>query len=126
MSRALRFVPAVAWAGVIFFLSAQPRLPEAPFAWPGLDKLAHAAAYALLCLLLLAADRPRTARRVWGFVALAIVYGATDELHQSVVPARSADGWDLLADAGGAALCGAIWLRGVVRPAVARATGGER
>ena len=37
-------------------------------------------------------------------VLSAVLFGLTDEIHQSYVPSRTADGWDLLADALGAAM----------------------
>ena len=42
-------------------------------------------------------------------IALAIFYGFTDELHQALVPEREADGWDFLADAGGATIGTVAW-----------------
>ena len=44
----------------------------------------------------------------------ALVFGLSDEWHQSFVPGRMADGWDLLADAAGALLgaAGYCWRYG--------------
>jgi VanZ family protein len=48
--------------------------------------------------------------------AITIVYGVTDEFHQSFVPGRSADAYDLAADAAGAlAGTGACWAWGIIR-----------
>lgn len=94
-----RWVPAVAVMAAIFALSSMrgPDLPAAPII--GTDKLIHAAVYAFLAALLYrATGRPLLA------VALAIGYGVTDELHQSMVPGRLADPFDALADAIGAVL----------------------
>jgi VanZ family protein len=123
----LRALPALAWAGLIFFLSALSKLPEQLFVFDGVDKVFHAGAYGVLALLLLLAlpaggSRDRAALIA---VALASVYGASDEFHQYFVPGRSCDVFDWLADSGGAALAvGAFrswreWL-------VARARGGSR
>ncbi len=67
------------------------------------DKLEHFVAYAGLGFLLVwsmlavwSRLRPR-----WAF-AIAVVYGAVDELLQGLVPTRVPDVWDLLADAMGA------------------------
>lgn len=96
MSRRLgAWLPAVAWAALIFFLSSRSRLPV-PLGG-GLDKLAHLAAYAVLGLLL-----ARAARVPWA-VTLGWLYGASDEVHQSFVRGRTADPVDWLADAVGVA-----------------------
>jgi len=86
---------ALAWAALIFAASSQPGSSVGlPPPW---DKLAHLIAYAVLAGLLHAAG---LARR-WAF-ALAVLYGASDEWHQSFVPGRDASLGDLLADAVGA------------------------
>jgi VanZ family protein len=108
MSKRLRFVPALLWAAVIFALSSQSDLPGPSLPVVGTDKLAHAGEYAVLTLLLLAADR---GRRPWLWVAVAILYAMSDELHQLLVPQRQADLLDLLADSAGAVLAAALWLR---------------
>lgn len=94
----------VAWAALLFWQSASTgdgglleRLP------PGSDKLAHALAYLVLGALgsLATGSRPAGA-------LLAVLYGISDEIHQSFVPGRFPDLWDLVADSVGA-LVGA-WL----------------
>ena len=44
-------------------------------------------------------------------VVFCLVYGMTDEFHQSFIPQRSVSGLDLLADLVGAMLVCGIWLR---------------
>jgi len=47
-------------------------------------------------------------------VGFCVIYGLADELHQLLVPARVFDGWDLAADALGAAFGAvgrALWAR---------------
>lgn len=90
------WLPPIALMGLIFFLSAQPKadMPD----WGTMDtflkKMAHVAVYGLLYLLLLRAFRgewpARTAggRGVYLPVFIAILYGASDEWHQSFVPGR--------------------------------------
>ena len=100
MKRLLAWLPAVAWAGVIFALSSRPRLPGPEL--PGFDKVAHFGAYALLgWLLAFAAERSRLPLAV--AVALGLLYGASDEIHQMFVPGRSPDVLDWFADAAGVA-----------------------
>ena len=113
----MRFVPALLYAGLIFWMSSQPRLPQAPFLFDGIDKLFHAGEYAILGLLLLFGDRWPVGRRAWGWVAVSLVYAASDEMHQLFVPNRSADVADWVADTSGALIATAIWLklRGTLR-----------
>lgn len=66
------------------------------------DKIAHAGAFALLMLWyaqIYSGCRDR-ARCAWGLAAL----GFAIELLQSLVPYRSAEGWDLIADCAGVGL----------------------
>jgi len=106
------FVPALAYAAIIFSLSAQS--DPLPFLPPELflhDKLLHAAEYAVLGGLLVPALRlaglnPRTA--LLAAVVIASAYGAGDEFHQSFVPGRSAEVADWLADTAGGAIGAAI------------------
>jgi VanZ family protein len=100
--------PALAYAGLIFYLSSRPDpLPFLPPAFFQQDKLLHAAEYAVLGALLvsglrLAGVRPWLA--LVGAVLLASAFGASDEVHQSFVPARTADVADWVADTLGAAI----------------------
>ena len=75
--------------------------------------------YALLALLIrmLAASYGCRHAGILGW-ALAVAYAATDELHQSLVSARSAQFTDVLVDASGALLgVAAAWLTGRLRAA---------
>lgn len=102
MTRKLRaWLPALVWAGVIFFLSSRAVLPGPRF--PGFDKLAHAGAYAMLGALLAHAQVRSGLRSVWPLI-LGWAYGASDEIHQSYVPGRSPSAADWIADAVGVAL----------------------
>jgi VanZ family protein len=91
---------------VIFALSSRP-LPEAVSRVP--DWTTHGAGYAILSVLVGRAlagglGRPVPARAALLAVAVSTLYGVTDEAHQSFVPGRDADPWDLVKDLGGAAL----------------------
>ncbi len=98
--------PAIAWMGVIFFLSSQPSLPAFPFAIP--DKVAkksgHFIEYAILAVLFWRALR-RTLRAgnptVWAFI-LTLLYAVSDEWHQTFVPGRHGRPMDVLIDGAGA------------------------
>ena len=82
-------------------------------------KAAHVGEYSLLALLIrmLAASYGCRHAGILGW-ALAVAYAATDELHQSLVSARSAQFSDVLVDASGAQLgVAAAWLTGKLRAA---------
>ncbi|MCD4733582.1 VanZ family protein [bacterium] len=91
----------------IFFLSEQSHLPQT-FTFPGIDKLQHATAFGILGIL---AQLAVGVRGKSGYLLVAILivtcYAIFDELHQSWIPGRDSDFFDVLADFSGATL-GAI------------------
>lgn len=98
-----RWLPASAWAALILAVSSIPgRDLTIP---PGSDKFGHLGEYGVLGVLAAfalgrgASMRARAAS--WGAVAL---FAALDELHQVLIPGRSADPLDWLADVAGATL----------------------
>jgi VanZ family protein len=101
------WVPVVAYMAAIFVLSSQSRLPV-PLHFTLSDKLAHAAIYLGLALLVLRASGKSPLVRCPGPYAqsliLAALYGISDEFHQRFVPGRSADVLDWFADVLGAAI----------------------
>jgi len=104
----------VGWAGVIWYGSSLELGAGSPFRFFGVDKLGHAAEYAILGLLAanaLAAQRaggrlrPIPLGGLWqGAVLLTALWGWIDEIHQYAVPGRQTDPLDLLADILGACL----------------------
>jgi VanZ family protein len=114
------WAPLAAWMLVIFALSSQPRVPyqdDVP------DWVSHATAYLVLAVLAArafgAGANPEL--RVAAFVfAFCVAYGISDEWHQSYVPGRHADPWDVVKDGVGA-LAGLAISQGWSR----RATAGE-
>lgn len=101
-----RIVPPIAWAILIYSLSAvpgtKPLLPS--FLPEGSDKIAHACEYAIFGFLIFRAGRDlwiSRPSRFWMLAAflLAVAYAATDEWHQYYVPERSCDFHDWIADA---------------------------
>ncbi len=107
------WAPVVIYMAAIFAGSSSSEGPDLPIrVW---DKAGHAAAYAGLCLLIVRAlaggwTQPVSVRIVCMAAVLAIAYGLTDEFHQSFVPRRSPDAFDLLADAAGASCAAGGWL----------------
>ena len=117
MKHVLLWGPVVVVMALIFSASSMSD-PGAP---PGglSDKAAHFAAYAALGAALIRAlaggrSAAMTPRRVLLAIALATLYGLSDEIHQSFVPERTPDVMDLTADAVGAA-AGALILTTVAR-----------
>ena len=90
---------ALAWAVLIFVLSSRPTVPV-PMAH-GVDKVFHFAAYLVLGSAL-AWGAARRGVLPWLAVLMGAAYGASDELHQLLVPGRSATLLDWLADVAGA------------------------
>lgn len=109
-----RWGPAAVWAAFILVLTSVPN-PSIPDVRGG-DKLVHFSLYAIFALLALRGVRARPAPRwAWLWVLVGIsLFGAIDELHQLVIPGRSAEVADWLADTAGDAagvLLGAFLLR---------------
>jgi VanZ family protein len=104
--RLVAWAPAIAWAGLIFALSAQPNLRFVPD--DGTDfvvrKAGHMAVFGILALLLwYASDVTSTWRRPWAWAfALTVLYAITDEVHQGLVAGRHASAVDVAIDAAGA------------------------
>jgi VanZ like family len=93
------WLPVVAWAGLIFTLSAIPDLGTGLGGWDlVLRKLAHAAEFAVLGLLLL-----RALGHAWSAFWLGVAYAVTDEIHQAFVPGRLGSPLDVVIDAAGVA-----------------------
>ena len=100
--------------GAIFFLSHQPgdqlKLPL----FVGADKLLHATAYGTLTITSIFA-LPKTFKKAFPLpttflvVFICLLYGVTDEYHQSFIPGRSPDIFDVVADTVGAMIVSAIW-----------------
>jgi VanZ family protein len=110
------WLPPLAWMTAIFFFSSQANLPRAgagslDFA---IKKAAHMLEYALLALLLLRACQGSIALLGWQIrrgdrasvfdgpalaaICLAILWAASDEIHQLFVPTRTGTLRDVLID----------------------------
>lgn len=110
--------PVAAYMAAIFFLSSQPSLPRVAPAVS--DKQAHFVVYAglatLTCRALAGGSfAGLTAGRAVAAVALASAYGVSDEAHQALVPGRSTEVGDWVADTLGAvAAAGACYAWGII------------
>ena len=97
----------------IFMLSHTPG-NNFPAAAAGFDKLCHAAAYATLGATFLFALHPRVHNRNFLPTAAVVVlfcllYGITDEFHQSFIPGRFPSWQDIVADTFGGLLSVLFW-----------------
>jgi len=108
----------VLYMAAIFYVSAL----QAPPVPVGSDKSLHALTYLGLAILVVRAvvgGLPRRIDRSAAAIAIVLTtaYGATDEVHQMFVQGRTADVFDLLADASGAiAGTAACWAWGIISP----------
>jgi len=114
-----RWGPVIGYMAVIFYLSS---LHQAPLP-PGLaDKPAHAFGYMGFGVVIARASAgglpPRiTLRQMLIGLAIASLYGVTDEWHQSFVAGRSADVFDWVSDTIGSAIgLLACWAWGIIPP----------
>ena len=111
----LRLTPVIIIMGVIFFLSHQPGELFTPYAFHWADKLAHLIVYAVLCMTAIYAFPGRYRRSAKGMViavsiVFCLVYGVSDEFHQSFIPGRYPSMSDVAADVIGASLACMVWL----------------
>lgn len=103
----LRFLPMIGWMVLIFMLSHQPTLPTVPGVASSAASIAgHFSVYFVLAILLwwtlgLFDLSPRQ-RILLAFIA-AVLFGFSDEWHQSFVSGRDASLMDNAVDAVGAA-----------------------
>jgi VanZ family protein len=109
------WILTIIYGVMIFIFSDQPNLdPHLPF--PQVDKLFHAFEFGLFSFLLFGAlfNLPFSFppnKVAWYVLCLTFLYAMSDEYHQSFVPGREADLWDVLADLSGAILVQWIILR---------------
>ncbi|MBI5746800.1 MAG: VanZ family protein [Nitrospirae bacterium] len=97
------WILVVLYAALIFYLSSGPITVDLP----GSDKLYHMIEYGIFSLLLYNALSSSFKKEYpWKIALLTIIltllYGVSDEFHQLFVPSRSADPYDVIADASGA------------------------
>ncbi|MGB5232391.1 MAG: VanZ family protein [Desulfoprunum sp.] len=118
MSRSLpapaRLLPAIGVMAAIFLLSHQ-QADDLPPLFPHFDKIAHFFIYGLLAAALVGAFEPDLRqRRPWPVVGIVViwclVYGLSDEFHQSFIPGRFPSLADIVADTFGAVVVSAGWV----------------
>jgi VanZ family protein len=114
MAGYLRFVPMLLCMGTLFFLSHQPGDSFDLPLFPGADKLTHMIAYGVLGATVIFgfSAEARKTKRVLVLVAAVLVpvlFGLSDEYHQSYIAGRSSEVLDLVADGAGGLIVGVCW-----------------
>lgn len=97
-------LPVIALCTFIFWQSSYPGIISEPL-FPYDDKVLHFIVYGLLaflCVRWLSVESFSPKRVKTAAIIFTILFGLSDEIHQSFVPERYASGFDLLADAVGA------------------------
>ncbi len=127
------WIPALAWMGIIFYLSSLPQVLPLPS--PLLDlvvkKSSHMVGYGVLAWfyylgLTIAGRVPPEEAMPWAW-GMALFYAATDEFHQGFVPGRHSSPLDVMIDGTGAILGLLLvrWIDSKYRAFAARRTPGE-
>ncbi|MFZ5862226.1 MAG: VanZ family protein [Nitrospirota bacterium] len=98
-----------AYAVAIFVFSSQSTPLGVEHLPPFTDKLIHALVFGGLswCLCMAWQRSFPGCPAAWPVITMTALYGLSDEIHQSFVPGRSMDTWDLAADTVGA--CAVQW-----------------
>lgn len=100
----LRFLPALLWMALIFYLSSLPHLEltgRYSIYDASLRKLAHLTEFSILCFLWFQAlnSSPKNRQNpLLKAAAISFLYALSDEWHQSLVPSRRAELSDLIFD----------------------------
>ncbi|MDD4753031.1 MAG: VanZ family protein [Desulfitobacteriaceae bacterium] len=101
------WIPALCWAGVIFFLSGRTGSElESMFPFFGSLDWGHLAAFFVLSFFVFFALRKTTAgKNIIAFtILICFLYGISDEVHQHFVPGRTPQLSDIFNDVLGAVL----------------------
>lgn len=112
-----RMVPMILVMGTIFFLSHQSGDVVDIGYFPGIDKVAHCLVYGLLAATVIVAHGQKARSNKPLMVSMlacvvCLLYGLSDEFHQSFIPGRFVSGGDILADMVGAVAVSAGWFWG--------------
>ncbi|MCE2821188.1 MAG: VanZ family protein [Bacteroidota bacterium] len=110
MERTVKYIPALVWLIFITILSTGPGVPLPEVKLITTDKLAHAAAYAVLCWLTLGIWRKAGFAQILWTVLFCTGYGTLMEWVQGTFyPNRFFEYYDMLANTAGAILAGTVY-----------------
>ena len=113
------WIPTLGYCIVIFGLSSSSKAVLIP-SFYGADNVMHGVEYAILGVLLarsifVSKSRFSNGSLIISIVALATLYGISDEIHQAFVPGRSASFWDVLADGSGSLIGALFYLKKLLK-----------
>ncbi len=95
------WIPAVFWMALIFYFSSLPKVTD-PFGFDPFGYWKHVAIYLVLGLFLVfGLNKSNISSRkklILFTLVIGFVYGLSDEFHQSLVPGRFADIFDVVFD----------------------------
>lgn len=111
-SRIKSYLPAIVWAVLILAVSSIPGLSTPSLGFSMADKTVHFTEYFILGYL--------TARAISSFIkeplkifwissAITSAYGILDEFHQLLIPGRTTEGLDMIADILGSIIAAALF-----------------
>lgn len=109
------WAPPLVWAFVIFLFSSYPTARASEIYWKDfiVKKSAHVVEYAIFASLLYRGFKESGVKKINAgifAITLSVLYGATDEFHQSFTPGREPTVRDVIFDTIGASLAiYAIW-----------------
>lgn len=96
------WLPVVVYMAMIFYFSSLAALPGPIKPFAPYDKLLHMGEYAVLSVLFFRAwKKEKMKHALFLSIFSTVLYGISDEIHQSFVPGRVMDIWDISADAVG-------------------------
>lgn len=109
-------VPVFAAAAAIFYVSSLEKISVPDIGLNFEDKILHAFAYFVFGLIIIRAFHFGKSQPVYLKIKIITIivgflYGLSDEFHQSMVPGRSSEVWDWLADAVGIVMGAELYRR---------------
>lgn len=108
------YLPAIVWAVLILTVSSIPDLSTPGLGFTMTDKIVHFAEYFILGLLTaktVSTFNKEPLKIFWLSSALTSGFGILDELHQLLIPGRTTEGLDMVADILGSILAAGLFVR---------------